>query len=145
MGILFLGLMLVASGKVVAQDGAITLRSESLTLTLPVEVDELLNERKVPKKEEERIRPEFCQGARIQLFYGKDRTEAERILAKAKSIYPQMHSNLVYEAPDYKVKVGYFDSVETAKSVLSQTKREFPLSLSVPEIIRCGLLDQTTR
>lgn len=142
---LFLFLLSGSANMLFAQDGVITVRSGNLTLTMPEKVHEIMEERATANKEEEIPRPEFCQGVRVQVFYGKDRDEADRILGEVKTMYPEQHSNMEYDSPDYKIKVGFFDSAESARPFLSTAKKDFPLSLPVTEIIRCGLLDQTTR
>jgi|SRR5690606_10682264 len=86
-------------------------------------------------------RPEFCQGARVQVFYSKNREEAEQKLAEAKSLFPGLYANLIYNSPDYKVRVGYFESREAAESTLRKAKRDFPASFIYEETIRCSLLD----
>lgn len=143
--ILLLCLLSGQGNKLFAQDGTITLRSENITMTMPKEVHKIMEEKSRAPKEKEIPRPEFCQGVRAQVFYGKDRNEAEKALNEAKELFPEMYSNLEYESPDYKVKVGFFDSTNSAQPFLRTAKKEFPLSLPVTEIIRCGFLDQTTR
>lgn len=86
-------------------------------------------------------KPEFCQGARVQIFYSKSRSEAEQKLNEAKTLFPNLYSNLIYNSPDYKVRVGYFDSREAAQSTLRRAKRNFPASFIFEETIRCSLLE----
>lgn|SRR5690554_3887832 len=83
---------------------------------------------------------EYCAGNRVQLHYGKDRNEAEKKLKEARALFSERIVNLDYEQPDYKVKVGYFSSRETAQKFLNQAKLRFPSSLVTNEQIRCILI-----
>lgn len=83
---------------------------------------------------------EICNGARVQVFYSKNRAEAEAKLREAQQMFPNLYSNLVYHAPDYKVYVGYFESRNDASSTLNKAKRNFPASFIYNEKFRCSLL-----
>lgn len=82
----------------------------------------------------------ICDGARIQVFYSKSRSEAEQKLSEAKQLFPNLYSNVVYHRPDYKVYVGYFESRNDASSTLNRAKRSFPASFIYNEKFRCSLL-----
>ncbi len=86
-------------------------------------------------------KPEFCQGARVQIFYSKSRSEAEQKLSEAKTLFPDLYSNLIYNSPDYKVQLGYFESRAAAQNTLRKAKRNFPASFIFEETIRCSLLE----
>lgn len=83
---------------------------------------------------------EFCDGARVQVFYSKNRAEAEDKLKEAKALFPNLYSNMVYHSPDYKVYVGYFESRSDASSTLNKAKRSFPASFIYNEKFRCNLI-----
>lgn len=85
--------------------------------------------------------PEFCQGARIQVFYSKNRSEAEQQLKEVKSLFPQFWSNVEYISPDYKVFMGYFESREAAQPSLTRARKIFSSALTVNQVIRCSLLE----
>ncbi|MBA5629708.1 SPOR domain-containing protein [Moheibacter lacus] len=136
---------LILSNFLYSQDNFVTTASGNLTIEMDKGIDQLL------KSKEKAICPtsdpvpapvpEFCHGARIQVFYSKNRTEAESKLKELKSLFPGLYSDLDYISPDYKVKVGYFESRETAQSTLNKARRSFPSALVVEEVIRCKLID----
>lgn len=88
----------------------------------------------------EPIKKEFCDGARVQVFYSKSRPEADQKLKEAKVLFPNHYVNLVYHSPDYKVYVGYFESRNDASSTLTKAKRNFPASFIYNEKFRCSLM-----
>ena len=83
---------------------------------------------------------EICDGARVQVFYSKSRSEAEQKLKEAEQLFPNQYVNLVYHSPDYKVYVGYFESRNDAALTLSKAKRNFPASFIYNERFRCNLI-----
>lgn len=83
---------------------------------------------------------EFCDGARVQVFYSKSRSEAEQKLKEVKALFPNLYANVVYHSPDYKVHVGYFESRNDAASILNKAKRNFPASFIYNETFRCSLI-----
>jgi len=137
-----LGLMLLWGICSFAQSEMVTANYGNLN----IEWDESL-QKLMAKKENAYCPPppttikEFCQGARVQVFYSKDRNEAEQKLNEVKSLFPQFRSNVEYISPDYKVFMGYFRSREAAQSTLTQARRRFTSSLIVDQVIRCSLLE----
>jgi len=134
---------LVFSGFLVAQSNVINTEYGNLTIEWEKSLEELMEEKEIctsppppPVK-----KPEFCRGARIQVFYSKNRSEAEEKLKETKSLFPGEFSNLEYNSPDYKIKLGYFESRESANSTLNKVQRAFPSSLVVEERVRCVLID----
>jgi len=136
------GLMLLCGFFSFAQSKMVAHNYGNLKIEWSDSLDKLMAEKEIctpppPPKP----KPEFCQGARIQIFYSKNRIEAEEKLSEAKSLFPDLYSNLIYNSPDYKVQVGYFESREAAQSTLRKAKREFPASFIFEERIRCSLLE----
>lgn len=120
----------------------VTTTEGNLTIEWDESIQNILAEKEnVTCKIIEPEQPEFCQGTRVQVFYSKNREEAEQKLAEAKSLFPGLYANLIYNSPDYKVRVGYFESREAAESTLRKAKRIFPASFIYEETIRCSLLD----
>lgn len=134
---------LVFSGFLVAQSNVISSEYGNLTIEWEKSLEEWMEEKEIctsppppPVK-----KPEFCRGARIQVFYSKNRSEADEKLKEIKSLFPSEFSNLEYNSPDYKIKLGHFDSRESAQTMLNRARRAFPSSLIVEETIRCSLID----
>lgn len=133
------------SGILYAQTNVISTESENLTIEMDESIQKLLKEKEVAICETPPppLLPvkEFCRGARIQVFYSKNRQESEVKLKELKSLFPDTFSNWEYVSPDYKVKLGYFSSREEAQSTLTKARRAFPSALIVEETIRCHLVD----
>lgn len=116
---------------------------------LTIEWDKKLEDHVVSKEKEMCISddpepvviPEFCRGARVQVFYSKSRSEAESQLKELKDLFPKEFSNLEFNSPDYKVKIGHFESREAAQTLLKKARRNFPSALIVEETVRCSLID----
>lgn len=134
------------SGILLAQTNIVTTEYGNLT----IEWDKKLEDHLASKEKEIclsddpnpiEVIPEFCRGARVQVFYSKSRSEAESKLKELKSLFPNEFSNLEFNSPDYKVKMGHFESREAAQSILNKARRAFPSALIVEETVRCSLID----
>ncbi len=141
-----LGLIsILLSGILFSQTNVVTSEYGNLTIEWEKSLEELM------EKKENKVcpaavslpepKPEFCRGARIQVFYTKNRSEAAEKLKEIKSLFPSEFSNLEYNSPDYKIKLGHFESRESAHNMLNRARRAFPSSLIVEETIRCSLID----
>jgi|GEM_PF-913931 len=133
---------LFISGILFAQTSVVTTQSGNLTIEWSESLQKLMAEKEscTPPPPPPRA-PEFCPGARIQVFYSKSRSEAEQKLSEAKTLFPNLYANLIYNSPDYKVQVGYFESREAAESTLRKARRDFPASFIFEETVRCSLLE----
>lgn len=132
------------SGIAFAQTNIIQTDSGNLTIEMDESIQNLIQEKEVEICHTSPPPPpvkEFCRGARIQVFYSKNRQESEAKLKELKSLFPNEHSQLEYISPDYKVKTGYFKSRESAESMLKKTRKAFPSALIVEETFRCHLVD----
>lgn len=131
------------SGILLAQTHIVTTQSGNLSIEWEKSLEQLMTEKEscTPPPPPPIEIPEFCRGARIQVFYSKNRSDAEQKLKEVKSLFPGEFANLEYISPDYKVKIGYFESRETAQPILNKAKRNFPSSLVVEETVRCNLID----
>ncbi len=133
------------SGIAFAQTNIITTESENLTIEMDESIQKLIKEKEVEICHTSTPPPtpvkEFCRGARIQVFYSKNRQESEAKLKELKTLFPEEFSNWEYVSPDYKVKLGYYKSREEAQSTLNKARRAFPSALIVEEILRCHLVN----
>lgn len=135
-----LGLIsILLSGILFSQTNVVTSEYGNLTIEWEKSLEELIEEKEnevcpatvnLPEP-----KPEFCRGARIQVFYSKNRSEAEEKLKEIKSLFPSEFSNLEYNSPDYKIKLGHFESRESAQNMLNRARRAFPSSLIVLSLI----------
>ncbi len=73
------------------------------------------------------------QGVTIQVYSGFDRSKATEAKNKVYNILSSTEPRLVYEQPNYKVKIGRYTSRLEAQKDYAALKEHFPLVLVVPE------------
>lgn len=79
---------------------------------------------------------EEAQGYKLQVYSGSDRLEAEKTLKKLKSWVPASDQPiLVYEQPNYKIKLGNFTNKLDAYYKYQVLVKEFPTILIVTDLI----------
>ena len=61
----------------------------------------------------------------IQLYYGNN-TAAERILKEFKIAFPDWETELSFETPNYKVRVGRFKDLNIANQKLEEIREKYP-------------------
>jgi len=64
-------------------------------------------------------------GYRIQVINSSDRTKVFEVKAKIYQQYPELKPYLVYQPPNYKLKIGNFRTTEEAESYLAQLIKLF--------------------
>ena len=70
-------------------------------------------------------------GFRIQVMNSPDRNKVYAAKVKIYEEYPDLKPYLLYQAPNYKLKVGNFKTQEEAEQGLQQLSRLFPSGLYV--------------
>lgn len=82
------------------------------------------------------------KGYKVQIFSGKSRWEASQVKSEFISAYPDLPSpDLVYQAPNFKLRVGnYRDRFEAEKN-LRLLKENFPASFLVKDQIQIEYKD----
>jgi sporulation related protein len=65
-------------------------------------------------------------GYRIQVANSNDRNQVFAIKTKIYQQYPELKSYLIYQPPNYKLKVGNFKTPEEAESYLQKLTQDFP-------------------
>lgn len=116
--------------------------NDNFTVELPESLNNILESKEKSedtKNDPPKPEPEFCKGASIQIFYSKNRQEAEKIVNDFNGKFPQLKASLSYVSPDYKVKVGRYKTREEASSDLNKIIKDFPLSLISDEKFRCSV------
>lgn len=77
----------------------------------------------------------FIDGYTIQIYSGQNREEAMNTKKKMSTDVPELNSELEYNQPKFRVRVGnYFSRLEAQKDLL-RLKRAFPNAILVPEKI----------
>lgn len=65
-------------------------------------------------------------GYRIQVANSNDRNQVFAIKTKIYQVYPELKPYLIYQPPNYKLKVGNFRTAEEAEPYLQRLTRDFP-------------------
>ena len=77
----------------------------------------------------------FFQGFTIQVYTGNSRETANQAKSMVYKMLPDSFPQLLYQPPNFKVKVGKFYTRFDAQKTFSHLKREFPRAIVIPERI----------
>ena len=66
----------------------------------------------------------------IQIYYG-GLAEADSILEDFRENYQEIKSNLVFETPNYKVRIGEYKDINIASQKLEEIRRIYPSSFII--------------
>lgn len=78
----------------------------------------------------------YVQGYRLQVFLGKSREQALEIRDQLFQLLPEERPEVLYDQPNYKVKVGKYTERLEAQRAYLKVKEEFPKTIVIPERIR---------
>lgn len=78
---------------------------------------------------------EGIQGYRIQIFFGSDRKAANDARTKFLQLFPEVEAYLVYQQPNFKVRVGDFRNQLEAQPVYRSIQKQFETIFIVPDRI----------
>jgi hypothetical protein len=65
-------------------------------------------------------------GYRIEVINSSDRNKVFAVKAKLYQLYPELKPYLLYQAPNYKLKVGNFKTPEEAEPYVQQLSKLYP-------------------
>ncbi|MBL7964222.1 MAG: SPOR domain-containing protein [Flavobacteriales bacterium] len=80
-------------------------------------------------------RKQVLRGYRVQVFLGSDRKQGEEVRRSFLLKHPDVPAYLVYQAPNFKVRVGDLRDRIEAERLRQQLKTEFPGAYVVPDEI----------
>lgn len=80
-------------------------------------------------------------GYRIQLYYGSDRQKAIMLKAEFLRDYPENNVYLIYQQPNFKVRMGDFKNKFEADRFFKTIKDDYPACFIVPDNINLPELD----
>jgi hypothetical protein len=84
----------------------------------------------------------FVAGFRIQVTNSPDRAKVFAAKAKVFEQFPDWKPYLLYQSPNYKLRVGNFKTQEEAQDAMKQLSKLFPSGLYViPDVIELKLSD----
>jgi hypothetical protein len=81
-------------------------------------------------------------GYRVQLYFDADRKSVDDARNKFINMYPKVDTYVIYNAPNYFLKVGDFRTQLEAEKVKDSFVRDFPTCFIVKEMINLPRIDQ---
>jgi len=76
-------------------------------------------------------------GYKIQIFYTKDRSAAEKVKNDFAKQYPSLTPELIYASPDYRILVGDYFTHQSANQDLRKIQRAYPAAFPVQWRVWC--------
>lgn len=76
-------------------------------------------------------------GYKIQIFYTKDRSAAEKVKNDFARQFPSLTPELIYASPDYRILVGDYFTRQTASNDLRKVQRTYPAAFPVQWRVWC--------
>jgi len=84
----------------------------------------------------------FVPGFRIQVMNSPDRAKVFAAKARVFEQFPDWKPYLLYQSPNYKLRIGNFKTQEEAQDAMKQLSKIFPTGLYViPDVIELKLSD----
>lgn len=81
-------------------------------------------------------------GYRIQLFFDSEKASVDEARSRFIALFPKVDTYVIYNAPNYFLKVGDFRTQTDAEKVKSAVEAQFPTSFIVKEKINLPRIDQ---
>lgn len=81
-------------------------------------------------------------GYRVQLFFDSDRKAVDEARSKFIASYPKIDSYVLFNSPNYVLKVGDFRTLLEAERIKDSFIQLFPTSFVVKELINLPRIDQ---
>ena len=112
-------LVFVYNGTLYAQDSATMIHVDT-------RIDSLIRKQIQINEATTRDSRRNIPGYRIQVANSNDRTQVFAIKTKIYRLYPELKPYLIYQPPNYKLKVGNFKTPEEAEPYLQKLTQDFP-------------------
>ena len=122
----FFVLFLFAVGRVSAQ-----VDTTGVVVTKDPRIDLLVKKQIAINEETTRESREHVPGFRIQVINTPDRNKVYDAKAKVYQQFPDWKPYLLYQAPNYKLRVGDFKTQEEAEAAMQELAKLFPSGLYV--------------
>ena len=107
-------------------------------------IDDLVRKQIQINEETTRDSRRNMPGFRIQVINSTDRNNVFSVKARVYQEFPELKPYLIYQAPNYKLRVGNFKTQEEAEDFEKQLSRLFPSGLYIiRDIIEVSLNDST--
>lgn len=118
--------LLLAAGSAHAQTD-----SGSIVVEKDPRVDLLIKKQAQINEETTRDSRRNIPGYRIQVINSSDRNKVFSVKTTIYQKYPDLKPYLIYQAPNYKLKLGNFKTAEEAEPYLQQLTKLFPTGVYV--------------
>ena len=105
--------------------------SATVVVTKDPRIDLLVRKQIAINEETTRDSRRFVPGFRIQVINSPDRKQVYAAKTKVYENFPDLKPYLLYQAPNYKLRVGDFKTQEEAEAALQDLQRLFPSGLYV--------------
>ena len=76
-------------------------------------------------------------GFKIQIYYSKDRKDAEKVRNEFSNSYPDLSAQTAYFSPDYRVLVGDYFTRASASRDIRRLKSKYNSAFSIPFKVLC--------
>lgn len=121
LGTLFFGLMMWSATQ---------LHAQQIQVISTPELDSL-----VEQNQQSNLQNPTISGYRVQIFFGSDRKAANDARTKFLQLYPEVDAYLVYQQPNFKVRVGDFRTQQEAQAIFRNLLTHFDKVFIVPDKI----------
>ncbi|MEP7170137.1 MAG: SPOR domain-containing protein [Bacteroidota bacterium] len=75
-------------------------------------------------------------GYRVQIYYGSQRAKATEIRTEVLKNFPQVPAYLIYQQPNFKLRLGDFKTRMEAMKLLDEIKREYAQAFIVKDEVK---------
>ena len=93
----------------------------------------------MPVKIEKNRKMDGMEGFRVEIFFSSQFDALEQSKAhkvKFLSSYPDYEVHILYDAPNFKVRIGDFRTKNEALKLLKEIDRDYPMAFIVPDKIK---------
>src|ERR1700743_47835 len=115
----------------IAQRSLAQADTNTVVVTKDPRIDQLVHKQIEINEETTRESRRIMPGFRIQVINSPDRSKVYAAKAKVYQEFPDLKPYLLYQAPNYKLKVGNFKTKEEAEEMQKQLGRLFPSGLYI--------------
>jgi len=116
--------------------------SSSVMILKDPRIDQLVRKQIEINEATTRDSRRYVQGWRIQVINSPDRGKVFEAKAKVLGEFPDWKPYLLYQSPNYKLRVGNFKTQQEAEDALKEISRLFPAGVYViPDVIELKLSD----
>src|SRR5574343_199338 len=120
-GTIMLGVMMFTASE---------LHAQQIQVISTPELDSL-----VERNQQSNLQNPTISGYRVQIFFGSDRKAANDARTKFLQLYPELDAYLVYQQPNFKVRVGDFRTQQAPQAFCRHLLTHFDQVFIVPDKI----------